>query len=57
MANLGVRRLPVLNHDKRLVGIVALSNVANCGESRAATTLLKGVAEPHHEGARRASAA
>jgi CBS domain-containing protein len=57
MANLGVRRLPVLNHDKRLVGIVALSNVANCGEARAATKLLKGVAEPHHEAGRRASAA
>jgi len=57
MANLRVRRLPVLNHDKRLVGIVALSNVANCGEARAATKLLKGVAEPHHEAGRRASAA
>jgi len=57
MANLGVRRLPVLNHDKRLVGIVALSNVANCGEARAATKLLKGVAEPHHGAGRRASAA
>jgi len=56
MANLGVRRLPVLNHDKRLVGIVALSNVANCGEARAATQLLKGVAEPHHEDVRHASA-
>jgi CBS-domain-containing membrane protein len=55
MAHLGVRRLPVLNHDKRLVGIVALSNVANCGESKAATELLKGVAEPHRE-TRRAAA-
>jgi CBS domain-containing protein len=49
MAHLGVRRLAVLNHDKRLVGIVALSNVANCGETKATTKLLKGVAEPHHE--------
>ena len=48
MAQLGVRRLPVLNRDKRLVGIVALSNVANCGEPKAASKLLKGVAEPHH---------
>jgi CBS domain-containing protein len=47
MADLGVRRLPVLNHDKRLVGIVALSNVANCGESKATSKLLKGVAAPH----------
>jgi CBS domain-containing protein len=56
MAHLGVRRLPVLNHDKRLVGIVALSNVANCGESKAASELLKGVAEPHHESRRVAAA-
>ena len=56
MAHLGVRRLAVLNHDKRLVGIVALSNVANCGEAKAASKLLKGVAEPHHEGRRVAAA-
>jgi CBS domain-containing protein len=48
MASLGVRRLAVLNRDKRLVGIVALSNIANCGENQAANTMLKGVAEPHH---------
>lgn len=52
MAHLGVRRLAVLNHDKRLVGIVALSDVANCGETKATTKLLKGVAEPHHESQR-----
>jgi CBS domain-containing protein len=56
MAHLGVRRLPVLNHDKRLVGIVALSNVANCGENKAAAELLKGVAEPHRESGRVAAA-
>ena len=48
MATLGVRRLPVLNRDKRLVGIVALSNIANCGDNKAANKMLKGVAEPHH---------
>ena len=47
MAVLGVRRLPVLNHDKRLVGIVALSNVAQAGDGKSTQTLLKGVAEPH----------
>ena len=47
MATLGVRRLAVLNRDKRLVGIVALSNITSCGESKATTKLLKGVAEPH----------
>jgi CBS domain-containing protein len=47
MADLGVRRLPVVNRDKRLVGIVALSNIANCGDERATTKLLDGVATPH----------
>ena len=47
MADLGVRRLPVVNRDKRLVGIVALSNVADSGDKRATTTLLDGVAKPH----------
>ena len=47
MADLGVRRLPVLNRDKRLVGIVALSNVAQAGDGESTKTLLKGVAEPH----------
>jgi CBS domain-containing protein len=47
MAALGVRRLAVLNRDKRLVGIVALSNITSCGESKATAKLLKGVAEPH----------
>jgi CBS domain-containing protein len=47
MAALGVRRLAVLNRDKRLVGIVALSNITSCGESKATNKLLRGVAEPH----------
>lgn len=47
MANLGVRRLPVLNRDKRLVGIVALSNMAQAADGKSTQTLLKGVAEPH----------
>ena len=47
MADLGVRRLPVLNRDKRLVGIVALSNVVQAGDGKSTKTLLKGVAEPH----------
>jgi len=47
MADLGVRRLPVLNRDKRLVGIVALSNVAQAGDGESTKVLLKGVAEPH----------
>jgi CBS domain-containing protein len=47
MAELQVRRLPVINRDKRVVGIVALSNVAQCGDTKAADEMLRGVATPH----------
>lgn len=47
MSNLGLRRMAVLNHDKRLVGIVTLSDIASCGESKAAAKMAKGVAKPH----------
>jgi CBS domain-containing protein len=47
MAELGVRRLPVVDRQKRLVGIVALSNVAQCGSENASDSLLEGVAQPH----------
>jgi CBS domain-containing protein len=46
-AELGVRRLPVVNRDKRLVGIVALSNIAQSGNQQASESLLDGVAQPH----------
>jgi len=47
MADLGVRRLPVVNRDKRLVGILALSNIARCGHTRTTNAFLDGVATPH----------
>jgi CBS domain-containing protein len=47
MSELGVRRLPVLNRQKRLVGTVALSNIASGGTQKARDTLLEGVATPH----------
>jgi CBS domain-containing protein len=47
MADLGVRRLPVVNRDKRLVGFVALSNIVQAGDGRSKDTLLRGVATPH----------
>ena len=47
MAELGVRRLPVVNAEKRLVGIVALSNIAQSGNEQASESLLDGVAQPH----------
>ena len=46
MAELGVRRLPVVNRDKRLVGFIALSNIAQGGD-KTTDTLLRGVATPH----------
>lgn len=46
MAELGVRRLPVMSREKRLVGIVSLSNIVK-GHKKASDTLLKSVAKPH----------
>jgi len=34
MASIRVRRLPVLNRDKRLVGIISLGDIAQSGEAR-----------------------
>lgn len=47
MAELRVRRLPVLDRDKRLVGFVSLSNIADAGDSKATEELLEGTAQPH----------
>jgi CBS domain-containing protein len=46
-----VRRLPVVNREKRLVGIVSLGNLAQ-NEGRAANKAVKGVTKPggqHHQ--------
>ena len=45
MADNRVRRLPVVDRDKRLVGIVALADLARSDE-RAAGTALQGVSQP-----------
>lgn len=47
MADLEVRRLPVVNRDKRLVGIVSLGNFAQSGHPHASQDLLEGVAARH----------
>ena len=47
MADQEIRRLPVVNRDKRLVGVLALSNVAACDDDRLNGELLEGVATPH----------
>ncbi|GLQ87786.1 CBS domain-containing protein [Dyella flagellata] len=46
MADLGIRRLPVVDRQKRLVGIVSLSNICH-GHDNARNSLLEGVARPH----------
>ena len=51
MGDIQVRRLPVVNRDKRLVGIVSLGDVAQ-RETRAASKAVKGATRPggsHHQ--------
>jgi CBS domain-containing protein len=47
MADLGVRRLPVVDRNKRLVGFVSLANITSAGDAGATHTLLEGTAQPH----------
>ena len=51
MADNRVRRLPILNRDKRLVGIVSLADIAQTGED-CEKTALEGVSEPSSEARR-----
>ncbi|MEO1969877.1 MAG: CBS domain-containing protein [Sphingomonadaceae bacterium] len=46
MSELQVRRLPVVNRDKRLVGIVSLSDLADEGDSAPAGEALEDIALP-----------
>jgi CBS domain-containing protein len=46
MAEHQVRRLPVLNHDKRLVGVVALADLGQSAAADTAKKALKGVTQP-----------
>jgi len=45
MSDIKVRRLPVLNRDKRLVGIISLGDLVLSGDG-AANTALSGISEP-----------
>ena len=47
MSDLGVRRLPVVDRDGRLVGFMSLSNVASADDTSATDDLLDGTARPH----------
>ena len=46
MAEIQVRRLPVVNRDKRLVGIVALGDLAVMEGSRVAGEAVSGISQP-----------
>ncbi|MCC6888305.1 MAG: CBS domain-containing protein [Hyphomicrobiales bacterium] len=46
MADIKVRRLPVLNRDKRLVGIVSLGDLALTDGAGSAGEALRGISEP-----------
>jgi CBS domain-containing protein len=46
MANIQVRRLPVVSRDKRLVGIVAVSDLAACEDSRQIGKAVAGISTP-----------
>lgn len=47
MAEIQRRRLPVLNREKRLVGVVSLGNIAAGRSQNASATVLQGVAQAH----------
>lgn len=46
MGEIQVHRLPVLNHDKRLVGIIALADIANTAGAELAGDAVQGICEP-----------
>jgi len=49
MSDLKVRRLPVINRDKRLVGIISLGDLAMNGEAAQAGRALGGISQPGGE--------
>jgi CBS domain-containing protein len=46
MSDIQVRRMPVLNNDKRLVGIISLGDIARREEPEHAGHALQGIAQP-----------
>ena len=49
MADIQVRRLPVLNRDKRLVGILSLGDIAISADGKDACEALRGISRPGGE--------
>lgn len=50
MADIQLRRLPVLNRDKRLVGILALGDIATSSDNDCAADALAGISRPRLDG-------
>ena len=48
MGDRQIRRLPVLNRDKRLVGVVSLGDLSLAGKRRAAGEALQEISQPGH---------
>lgn len=46
MSDVQVHRLPVVDHDKHLVGILALADIANCEGAEVAGTAVCGISNP-----------
>lgn len=42
-----IRRLPVINNDKRMVGMLSLGDISHCGHADLATELVEAVSEHH----------
>lgn len=49
MGEAQVRRLPVMNRDKRLVGIIALGDLAQAADSSTVDAAITGISEPAAE--------
>ena len=49
MADLQIRRMPIINREKRLVGILSLADIARRCDSKQAGEALKHVAKPSRE--------
>jgi len=50
MADVQLRRLPVVNRDKQLVGIVALGDIATSSDNGCAADALSGISRPRMDG-------
>ncbi|MDT1028341.1 CBS domain-containing protein, partial [Pseudomonas paraeruginosa] len=48
MADIQRRRRPVLNREKRLVGVVSLGNIASCRDQASSAAVRQGVAQAHY---------